>query len=231
MELVNKKSHQAQIKVKSNDGNKAISSEVSQQKVQGQQHKQPNSQQQQQHSQKQQQLPVSQQQQNKKPKKPVIMIAGDSIAKGQKGWLMSREKMVKVHSFSGATTDDMDFFLKPLLNREPDHLILHTGTNDLRGQNPEEIAKRIRLLAEQIYQKGITCTVSLLLTRSDDEDLDMKVKQVNDILFRTLPSAIKVIEHNNISHHHLNKSGLHLNRRGDAALARNFIGYIRNYKN
>ena len=109
------------------------------------------------------------------------MIAGDSIVKGQKGWLMSREKMVKVHLFSGATTDDMDFFLKPLLNREPNYLILHTGTctNDLRGQNPKEIAKRIRLLAEQIYQKGITCIVSLLLTRSDDEDLDTKVKQVN----------------------------------------------------
>ena len=121
-------------------------------------------------------------------------------------------------------------FGKPLLNREPDHLILHTGTNDLRGQNPEEIAKRIRLLAEQIYQKGITCAVSLLLTRSDDEDLDTKVKQVHDILLRTLPSAIKVIEHNNISHHHLNNFCLHLNKRGDAALARNFIGYSRNYK-
>ena len=127
---------------------------------------------------------------------------------------MSREKMVKDYSFSGATTDDMDFFLKLLRNREPDHLILHTGTNDIRGQSPEEIAKRIRLLAKQIYQKGITCTVSLLLTRSDDEDLDMKVKQVNDILLRTLPSAVKVIEHNNISHHHLNNSGLHLNRGG-----------------
>ena len=46
MQLVNKKSHQAQTKVKSNNGNKAISSEVSQQKAQGQQHKQPNSQQQ-----------------------------------------------------------------------------------------------------------------------------------------------------------------------------------------
>ena len=50
MQLVNKESHQAQTKVKSNNGNKAISSEASsQQKAQGQQHKQPNSQQQQQH--------------------------------------------------------------------------------------------------------------------------------------------------------------------------------------
>ena len=71
------------------------------------------------------------------------MIAGDLIVKGQKGWLMLREKMVKVHSFRRATTDVMDFFSRPLLNREPDHLILHTSTNDLRGQNPEEIAKRI----------------------------------------------------------------------------------------
>ena len=68
IQLVNKKSHRGQIEVKSNNGNKAISSEVSQQKAQGQQHKQPNSQHQKQHSQKQQQLPVSQQQQQKTKK-------------------------------------------------------------------------------------------------------------------------------------------------------------------
>ena len=78
------------------------------------------------------------------------MIAGDLIVKGQKGWLMSREKMVKVHSFRGATTDVMDLFFRPLLNREPDQLILHTSTNDLRGQNPEEIAKRIRSIRKAL---------------------------------------------------------------------------------
>ena len=52
MQLVNKKSHEAQTKVKSNNGNNAILSEVPQPQAQCQQHKQPKGQQQQQqHSQ------------------------------------------------------------------------------------------------------------------------------------------------------------------------------------
>ena len=40
----------------------------------------------------------------------------------------------------------------------------------------------------------------------------------------------KFIEHDNINEYHLNKSGLHLNARGDAALARNLIQFIKNLK-
>ena len=31
--------------------------------------------------------------------KPKVVIAGDSIVKDMKGWMMSRNKLVKVHSF------------------------------------------------------------------------------------------------------------------------------------
>ena len=63
-QLVNKKTHQAQTKVKHGTGNNITLSEVSQQQAQCQQHKQAKEQQQQQqHLQQQQQLPVSQQHQ------------------------------------------------------------------------------------------------------------------------------------------------------------------------
>ena len=39
-----------------------------------------------------------------KPMKPRILVAGDSVVRDLKGWLMSRNKSVKVHSFSGART-------------------------------------------------------------------------------------------------------------------------------
>ena len=39
---------------------------------------------------------------------------------------------------------------------------------------------------------------------------------------------INLITHENISRSHLNWGGLHLNKRGDAALAHNFIETIRN---
>ena len=64
-----------------------------------------------------------------KSRKPGIFIAGDSMVRELKGKLMSRNKSVKVYSFSGATADDMESFLVPLLNKM--HIMLHVGTNNL----------------------------------------------------------------------------------------------------
>ena len=50
----------------------------------------------------------------KKPR-PGIIVAGDSMIKNVKGWLMSRKKQVRTYSFPGATTEDMEFFLKLLI--------------------------------------------------------------------------------------------------------------------
>ena len=67
--------------------------------------------------------------------KPSIFIAGDSMIRDLKGCLMSRDKAVKVHSFPGAqlgaSCDDMENFLIPFINRKPDQILLHVGTNDL----------------------------------------------------------------------------------------------------
>ena len=63
--------------------------------------------------------------------KSSIFIAGDSVVKDVRGWLLSRHKCVKVYSFSGADTTDMNDFIKPLLKRRPDGVILHIGTNNL----------------------------------------------------------------------------------------------------
>ena len=82
------------------------------------------------------------------------MIAGDSIVKGQKGWLMSGEKMVKVHSFSGATTEEMKYFLKPLLERKAPHVILDCGTYDLAQESScKEVAQKIISLSKDIVKR------------------------------------------------------------------------------
>ena len=62
--------------------------------------------------------------------KPNVIIAGDSL-KGSKGWLMSRRKKVKVHTFSGATTQDMKDYIKALVAKNHAHIYLHIGTNDV----------------------------------------------------------------------------------------------------
>ena len=75
--------------------------------------------------------------------KPTIVIAGDSIIKDIKGWLMSRNKRVKISSFSGANTEDMKDFLTPLLRKRPDELIFHIGINNLQEEYLNKIGSDI----------------------------------------------------------------------------------------
>ena len=163
-----------------------------------------------------------------KPKKPTVVLADDSILKNIKGWLMSRTKAVKSYSFSGADdTDDMKYHLQPIIKRNPHHIVLHCGTNYLAWRTPEEIATNITGLVKEIKGNNIEYFVSAVLKRSDE--LRHKVIKVNKLLKTALVELdVQFIDHDNINEYHLNRSGLHLNARGDAALARNLIQFIKN---
>ena len=70
----------------------------------------------------------------------------------------------------------------------------------------------------QLYQREVECSVSAVPKRSDE--LKHKVIKVNKLLKPALVELdVQFIEHDNINKYHLNKSGLHLSARGDAALA------------
>ena len=58
-------------------------------------------------------------------------IAGDSISYGIDGSLLSQKRFVKVRQFSGATITDMYDYLKPILKRHREFLILHIGTSKI----------------------------------------------------------------------------------------------------
>ena len=159
---------------------------------------------------------------DEKKHKPKVIIEGDSIVKDMKGWIMSRNKLVKVHSFSGANTTDMESFLVTLLNKKPDHLILHAGTNDLAYSKANQAAERIVKLTGMVASRGVNCSVSELTVR--DDDLWAKV---NNVLGKKLPQNVKIISNSNIIPNHLNRSVLHLNQRGTGALAFNFIQFMK----
>ena len=166
-------------------------------------------------------------------KRPVVVIAGDSLVKNVQGWRVSNGKRVKtvVKSFSGASVNDMFDYIKPTIRQHPEHIILHVGTNDLKNSDPREVAERIVDLGNVIETESpnTTVTISSLLTRSDDPSLATKTKEVNKIL-KTFANQNEwdVISHSNITTDHLNSSGLHLNFFGTKVFASNFIGYVRN---
>ena len=80
---------------------------------------------------------------DEKKHKPKVIIVGDSIVKDMRGRMMSRNKLVKVNSFSGANTNDIESFLVHLLNKKPDHLILHAGTMILLIQMQIKLLKEL----------------------------------------------------------------------------------------
>ena len=157
--------------------------------------------------------------------RPLIIVAGDSIVEGLKGWLMPRRANVKVFSFSCSTITDMEHFIKPLINKQPRQIILHIGTNDLLRSSPLEVTAAIKKLTEIIMSHGIQCVVSEITYR--DDDLWRKAKEVNRMMRNHLQGDVKIIDNTNISEKHLNSSSLHLNQRGSGALALNYITYIR----
>ena len=66
-----------------------------------------------------------------------VYVLGDSIIKKLNGYLLTRKikhkHLVKVRSFSVAKISCMTDLVKPpLQDINPDHIILHAGTNDLK---------------------------------------------------------------------------------------------------
>ena len=149
--------------------------------------------------------------------KSSIFIAGDSVVKDVKGWLLSRHKYVKVYSFSDADTTDMNDFIKPLLKRQPDEVILHIGTNNLPSTlSPEQIVDEILKLGLIITSYGIKCTISTIIRH--DDGFWQKACEVNQLLFSEIP-AEQLIDNSELESKHLNGSRLHLNTAGSAKLA------------
>ena len=65
-----------------------------------------------------------------------VFIAGDSMIRHINGYKMSNAKTkVKVDTFPGCTTLDMNDYTKPLLKKKPDKLLLHIETNSLKHRS------------------------------------------------------------------------------------------------
>jgi len=56
----------------------------------------------------------------------------------------------------------MEDYLKPIIRKEPENVILHVGTNDLKStQSPQQVAENIITLAVQIEGNSPDTQVSI----------------------------------------------------------------------
>ena len=152
-------------------------------------------------------------------------IVGDSMIKDVYGWELSdREEKVVVKHFSGSATEDMKNYIQLPLKRDPDRIIIHVGTNDLRSsQDSVTIVKNIVDIVKNSTTNKNEILVSSIVLRRDN--LNGKGRQVNNILQKLcMENNFAYVNHNSIKpRQHCNYGGAHLNTAGSKILAENFI--------
>ena len=160
-----------------------------------------------------------------------VSVFGDSMIKDLNAYEMTKElknknERVYNHVYRGATTSDMHHHGVPVMRHNPDCVILHTGTNSLRGpDSPQKQAEDIIDLATSLKTNENEIMISSILPRRDR--LHEKGQKVNDFLrTKCIELGIPFILNSNITTSHLKPKGLHLNTEGSDLLSENFINFV-----
>ena len=153
------------------------------------------------------------------------LITGSSILLGiQEGKL--RNYKAKVRAFSGATVDDMHDYLKPLLRKKPDNIILHIGTNDSLNKSAKDIMEEIINLVEFIESElpTVNLCISCPVMRIDNMRANKVLRDLSFLITSSFRSNI--IIHDKFNGTCLGHKGLHLNAKGSTLLVTNYISHM-----
>ena len=82
-------------------------------------------------------------------------------------WRLNIGWKVKVRYFVGGRTDDMYGYMKPLLRKLPDYIILHIGTNDAVNNTSRKIFDKI-LKLKTTYRSNYRNAKSLFQHQLND---------------------------------------------------------------
>ena len=159
--------------------------------------------------------------------KGTCLIVGDSILAGiDENRLSTGKHKVKVRYFPGARTDDMYDYMKPLLRKLPDYIILHIGTNDAVNNTSREILDKILKLKTYIQKELPKCqiTISTPIKRHDHGKASLTISHLCK-KFKDL--SISIVDNSNIGAFYLNSGGIHLNNKELGRLAINLKLTIR----
>ena len=113
----------------------------------------------------------------------------------------------------------------------PNHIILHCGTNDVSSERTaSQIARSIIELALSLKSQDNKILISLVVPRNDN--LSNKASEVNSCLVHMyIEQNIPYINHTNSIQpdNHLNESKLHFNRYGAIAFTNSISKFLSEY--
>ena len=120
--------------------------------------------------------------------------------------------------------------MKPAIRRKPDTLLVHTGTNDITSDTDTQKFLDQAVNLDKIESPQTEIVISLPIVRTDRggqykkkvHELKIKLKKY------CTQNNIKIIDNGNITVEGLGTKGQHLNKRGVAKLAHNFLNVLNN---
>ena len=119
----------------------------------------------------------------KNQNKRSIHVVGDSMLNMiQEHYnVNTKTASVKVHAFSGATIEDLHGYILPKARKEPDNLIIHAGTNNIRNDTPEKILEKLMKLHDHVSLIASTSKIALsnIIRRHDFKEERLKDKIIN----------------------------------------------------
>eukprot|EP00112_Aurelia_sp_Birch-Aquarium-sp1_P018505 Seg4424.5 transcript_id=Seg4424.5/GoldUCD/mRNA.D3Y31 product="hypothetical protein" protein_id=Seg4424.5/GoldUCD/D3Y31 len=127
-------------------------------------------------------------------------------------WTLSKRYTTKVRCFRGSTVGDLHDYIKPLLQKRPDKIILIIGTNDIENKAVADVLKGIKSLHDMILEKLPNChvVVSEIIKRAGKYKANTNGK-INEFNSELKKMNIDILRQQNILPEHINQSGLHLN--------------------
>ena len=112
-----------------------------------------------------------------------VYIFGDSMLNGvDERRMKTGNGNVKVRAHPGAT--DMLDYLRPISRKQPSHLILHAGANDIKSQTPVGIMGNFEKVKDMIanYSPETRLVISSLILRNDNIELNSKIRSLKESL-------------------------------------------------
>ena len=132
--------------------------------------------------------------------------------------LTTGKHKVKVRYFPGDHTDNMYDYMKSILCKLLDYIILHFETNDVFNNASGEILDKFFKLKTYIQKELAKNQITILITikRHDHGEASLTISYLSK-KFKDL--SISNVENSNIGAFYLNSGDLHLNDKGLGRLA------------
>ena len=109
-------------------------------------------------------------------------------------------------------------YIKPLLRKLPDHIILHIGINDALDNTSREILDKILQLKTYMQKELPKCKI-IISTPNKRRDHGKTSLTISHFSKQLKDLSISVVVNSNLGAFYLNNGGLHLSDKGLGKLA------------